>query len=128
MTICSPNCNDGFLVAENECEDGNGKLNDGCSENCKVEEGWSCTGVPSVCNSICGDGKVKGSEECEPGSDGYCFENCTIDKESKEFKSLDFSEKVGIVTSSIQAINFVALSVSSINGLFTLNPSLLVLA
>ena len=26
-----------------ECDDGNTKSFDGCSKNCKVEDGWDCT-------------------------------------------------------------------------------------
>ena len=40
MTICSPDCNDGFLVLGEECEDGNLESGDGCSSECKVEEGF----------------------------------------------------------------------------------------
>jgi cysteine-rich repeat protein len=58
----------------------------GCSENCEVEEGWTCESVApeedcgyeaSVCLTTCGDDITAGDEECDAlGSDG-CTDSCT---------------------------------------------------
>ena len=76
MEECSPDCNDGYLVFGEECEDGNLKSGDGCSSECKIEEGFECLGYPSNCTSICGDDIIAGSEECEPSEDNLCSSNC----------------------------------------------------
>jgi cysteine-rich repeat protein len=31
------------------CDDGNPDDGDGCSSTCIIEDGWDCTGEPSVC-------------------------------------------------------------------------------
>lgn len=42
-------CRDGKVEGEEECDDGNFQNNDGCSFQCKEEDGWECTGSPSIC-------------------------------------------------------------------------------
>ncbi|MBN1947814.1 MAG: DUF4215 domain-containing protein [Bradymonadales bacterium] len=59
-------CGDGILTAPEICDDANGRGGDGCSTLCTVEEGYICTGSPSVCHPIeCGDGIIEGDEECD---------------------------------------------------------------
>ncbi len=53
-----PICNDGMVVAGEQCDDGNFTNGDGCSYSCAVESGWDCSGSPSVCMPTCGDGIV----------------------------------------------------------------------
>ena len=69
---CTPICGDGKLKGiENQtgyCDDGNLIPNDGCSNICVVNSGYSCTGIPSNCTPICGDGKLVGYET----RTGYC--------------------------------------------------------
>jgi cysteine-rich repeat protein len=42
-------CGDGTLNTGEECDDGDTTADDGCSATCTVEEGFTCTGEPSVC-------------------------------------------------------------------------------
>ena len=78
-----PQCGDGILVGDFEaCDDGNHLSHDGCSINCTIECGWSCT--ESDCSGICGDGMRKGNEECDDGntkSDDGCSADCTVERE-----------------------------------------------
>jgi cysteine-rich repeat protein len=41
---------------------------DGCSETMEVENGWACSGKPSVCETICGDGLRVIPEVCDDGN------------------------------------------------------------
>lgn len=36
-------CGDGVVNSNEQCDDGNSVLGDGCDDNCVVEEGWTCT-------------------------------------------------------------------------------------
>eukprot|EP00960_Hanusia_phi_P060246 764445-Hanusia_phi.AAC.1 len=81
-------CGDGLItVALEDCDDGNTDSEDGCSNKCSVEHGYSCNGTPSFCETICGDGRRisaenGGREECDDGNlvdgDG-CSSACTIE-------------------------------------------------
>ncbi|HDP73556.1 MAG TPA: DUF4215 domain-containing protein, partial [Candidatus Woesearchaeota archaeon] len=51
---CSPVCGDGFIIGDEECDDGNTLYGDGCSSTCEVEAGWECEDEPSVCELIQG--------------------------------------------------------------------------
>lgn len=47
---CDPKiCGNGIIEFGEQCDDGNTVGGDGCSPNCTVEGGFSCTGQPSVC-------------------------------------------------------------------------------
>jgi len=35
-----------------ECDDTNFISGDGCSDICQIEEGWECSGEPSICSLI----------------------------------------------------------------------------
>ncbi len=72
------------IGAEN-CDDGNTASGDGCSANCFIETGWTCSGLPSKCSqpveTYCGDGIVGGSEKCDDGNnfdDDGCSRTCLI--------------------------------------------------
>ena len=75
-------CGDGIITGDQECDDGNIRNGDGCSSECQIEEGWECSGEPSVCNPICGDGLIYGDEECDDGNtisgDG-CADACEVE-------------------------------------------------
>ncbi|AKT41886.1 uncharacterized protein CMC5_061070 [Chondromyces crocatus] len=43
-----PRCGDGAIDAGERCDDGNGVSGDGCSA-CGVDDGYTCSGAPSVC-------------------------------------------------------------------------------
>jgi cysteine-rich repeat protein len=51
----------------------------GCSTDCTVLPGYTCSGEPSVCVATCGDGTIAGTEICDDGNttsgDG-CDGNC----------------------------------------------------
>lgn len=92
---CIPveSCGDGVVSFPRgeTCDDGVDETtglpesNDGCSEACRVETGYSCTGEPSECvyTIVCGDRKRGGSETCDDGNtrnqDG-CSSTCTIEE------------------------------------------------
>ena len=42
-------CGNGMMNANERCDDANTNNGDGCSSGCQVENGWTCTGFPSVC-------------------------------------------------------------------------------
>lgn len=42
-------CGNGVVDAGEQCDDNNIEDGDGCSSTCLVEDGWNCTGEPSVC-------------------------------------------------------------------------------
>ena len=44
--ICIPNCGDDIIVEGEECDDANSLPGDGCSEECKIEFGFTCNGIP----------------------------------------------------------------------------------
>jgi cysteine-rich repeat protein len=71
-------CGDGLLyggASKNEyCDDNNNDDGDGCSSNCKVENGYICVdsgaNTLSVCTfvPVCGNGKKEDGEECDDGN------------------------------------------------------------
>ena len=69
-------------MAATDCDDLNSIETDGCTNYCKVETGWSCSGSPSVCTTICGDGLRVGTEACDDGNtvsgDG-CSSSCVVE-------------------------------------------------
>jgi cysteine-rich repeat protein len=76
-----PDCGDEAVGADEECDDGNNDDDDGCAAGCTVEDGWTCSGEPSVCTG-CGNGVIEGDEECddENGEDGDgCSADCAIE-------------------------------------------------
>lgn len=84
---CYPtNCGNGNLDTGEECDDGNNKNGDGCSDYCTIEYGWECPNVGDLkCYELeCGNGKIEWGEECDEGdkngSDGsLCNLDCTLD-------------------------------------------------
>ncbi len=48
----SPVCGNGMVEDGEECDDGATEDGDGCSATCVVEEGWNCSGEPSVCAPV----------------------------------------------------------------------------
>ncbi len=81
--LVPPGCGNGRVDpgTSEECDDHNTDNDDGCSESCTLEEGFSCPipGEPCVPTSTCGDRKVTGDERCDDGNqsngDG-CAANC----------------------------------------------------
>ncbi len=60
-------CGDGIVQAGEACDDGNVAGGDGCSGACKVEQGYTCAGSPSLCMFTCGNGLLSGGEQCDDG-------------------------------------------------------------
>lgn len=76
-------CGDGHVDdSSEECDDENTDYGDGCSDECRVEPGYSCAGEPSVCTLTCGNGVVDGSDACDDGGvqdgDG-CSSVCRVE-------------------------------------------------
>ncbi len=70
LTLTGNVCGDGVVDAVNEtCDVGTPVANDGCSDTCQAESGYTCTGAPSTCVTTCGDGVIAGSEVCDDNSD-----------------------------------------------------------
>ena len=54
---CTEICGDGLNMGEHECDDGNDVDGDGCSKECKIEEGFVCRGGNSTNMDSCLDVK-----------------------------------------------------------------------
>lgn len=72
-----------FSNPPEECDDGNTISGDGCTNDCTIEPGYTCsTTSPTVCQK-CGDGKRAGTEICDDGNtfayDG-CSDKCILEK------------------------------------------------
>lgn len=70
------------------CDDGNAISGDGCSKDCSIENGYTCTGGSNnskdKCAEICGDGiRMSLAVQCDDGNtingDG-CSSLCMIEK------------------------------------------------
>jgi len=82
---CWSVCGDGIRAGPEQCDDGNGMNDDGCSSACTLESGWRCAqqlNGESLCVPTCGDGVVTLDEECDDGNtwshDG-CSAACKIE-------------------------------------------------
>ncbi len=79
-------CGDAKLGPAEQCDDGNTKKSDGCSDTCVAEPGYTCTTVGQVCTRVafCADGSLNLNlgEECDDGGsvagDG-CSPLCTLE-------------------------------------------------
>jgi cysteine-rich repeat protein len=60
-------CGDGVIGAGEACDDAATAAGDGCDPICKIEDGYTCAGEPSVCTR-CGDGKLEDREACDDGN------------------------------------------------------------
>jgi cysteine-rich repeat protein len=69
--IVCPVCGDGIISGAEQCDDGNTNPGDGCDATCMIENGYTCSGQPSVCTAICGDGICIGGED-----DFSCPQDC----------------------------------------------------
>jgi fibro-slime domain-containing protein len=62
-------CGDGLVDPNEGCDDANLTVGDGCDTRCRMENGFKCTGNPSVCSpTTCGDGVREGAESCDDGN------------------------------------------------------------
>ncbi|TVR04149.1 MAG: DUF4215 domain-containing protein [Deltaproteobacteria bacterium] len=65
---CEAVCGNGAIEGDEECDDGNTEDGDGCSSDCRIEDGWTCSGAPSVCTRI-PDGTTDPGTDTTPGVD-----------------------------------------------------------
>jgi fibro-slime domain-containing protein len=80
-------CGDSLLNAPagEQCDDGNTTDGDGCTHDCKVEDGWACPTPGAKCVQVkpCGDARVSDAEQCDDGNskdgDG-CSATCRVEK------------------------------------------------
>ena len=75
-------CGNGKVESGESCDDGNTTADDGCDANCKVDDGWDCSGEPSSCTPKCGNGKVLGMEgrdDNNMNSGDGCSSICAIE-------------------------------------------------
>ena len=92
-SICTDLCGDGVSMGLNSeqtsyCDDGNIESNDGCSDSCSVECGYTCDGGNSSSRDYClatecGDGVPAGSEQCDDNntdSNDGCSSICTVEQ------------------------------------------------
>lgn len=82
---CTSTCGDGIKTTSEVCDDGNTNSNDGCSNVCVIESGYTCNTLvsPNTCSPIklkvvCGDGKNMIGEACDDG-DVSSTTNCKGD-------------------------------------------------
>ena len=61
-------CGDGHRGMGEPCDDGNTLSGDGCSAECRSEQGWRCAAEGKPCTTICGDGSLAGRETCDDGN------------------------------------------------------------
>jgi fibro-slime domain-containing protein len=76
-------CGNGAVEGAEACDDGGTVPMDGCSGSCAIEDGFACTGSPSVCvSNNCGNGMTETGEGCDDGNstplDG-CSPECQVE-------------------------------------------------
>lgn len=64
-SVCELKCGDGVVQPDEECDDGNYNAGDGCGD-CRVEQGYTCTGDPSDCSDL--DECALGLDDCGIGA------------------------------------------------------------
>ena len=76
-------CGNGVPEHGEACDDGGALAGDGCSPNCRLEEGFGCHGQPSVCEpTSCGNGVREGGETCDDGN-AIPFDGCGVNCQSE---------------------------------------------
>jgi fibro-slime domain-containing protein len=80
----STTCGNRVLEGAEDCDDGNTTGGDGCTNECKIEPGWSCLAPGVRCQPKCGDGLQTGGEQCDDGNtapgDG-CTTDCKLESD-----------------------------------------------
>ncbi len=74
-------CGSGVVDASEECDDKNRKNGDGCSDNCKTEQGFACVhnflNPISICNSA--DSYVYGDDNQDPNQIKWFWKRSGVD-------------------------------------------------
>jgi|GEM_PF-3560102 len=86
---CEPQCGDGLVQYDEDCDDGNIGDDDGCASACIVEFGWFCTGEPSICVPDCNGNEVDDALDLSGGMSGDCNSNDVPDECDAGETSLD---------------------------------------
>ncbi|CAD8117900.1 unnamed protein product [Paramecium sonneborni] len=74
---CQSICGDNLIMNDEQCEDLNNIMNDGCY-NCQYQCPLSCPGcISGSCIDVCGDGYVTGSEQCDDAITSIGCSGCT---------------------------------------------------
>jgi cysteine-rich repeat protein len=82
-TGATASCGNGLIETNEACDDGGVLPDDGCSPACQIDDGFSCSGSPSVCAPVCGDGVRVGIESCDDGGttpDDGCSADCAVEE------------------------------------------------
>jgi fibro-slime domain-containing protein len=83
-----PPCGNGALDDGEECDDGNYRSRDGCTDACKIEAGFECREAGKPCtriivsNPVCGDRYLSEDETCDDGNqsdDDGCSATCQVE-------------------------------------------------
>lgn len=83
-----PVCGDGFVDGEETCDDGNILSSDGCSNSCRGEERYVCSGEPSRCTLRCAtNGDCSGGQQCIPIT-GICVSAAPVAEEDDDADGL----------------------------------------
>lgn len=73
---------DGYIIDYEQCDDNNTIDTDGCKNSSVINQGYTCSGEPSICINVCGNGLRHPSEGCDDGNidnnDG-CSSTCTLE-------------------------------------------------
>ena len=90
VDINSPICGNTIVETGESCDDGNTDNDDGCSDKCATEDGWSCPDTGGSCTKRnppkpspkCGNNIVETGESCDDGNaingDG-CSDKCATE-------------------------------------------------
>lgn len=63
----TPTCGDGVIEGDEECDDGNDRIHDGCDASCRVEPLWGC-----------GDTVLTDAQACDDDGE-LCMPACPVD-------------------------------------------------
>ena len=105
-------CGDGILDLNETCDDGNTQSNDGCSSSCTQENGWFCTGAPSLCvtdsdndgvpNSIDNCINARNADQLNSDTDAF-GDACDTDDDNDNV--LDVNDNCPVVSNNNQQDN-----------------------
>lgn len=66
-TACITECGDGIMAGSEDCDDGNTRDNDGCTD-CSIDSYYDCKedfNLKSICTPFCGNGFIDLDEVCD---------------------------------------------------------------